>query len=110
MAEAANQENAEQNPQQQVKMDDSDVAAVYANFCRIWGTPEELVVDFALNPQSTGGLPEVLKINQRVILNYYTAKRLLGLLNHAVQRHEKAFGQLELDFRKRVTTPDNPAS
>ena len=102
--EATNPEQAGQ----QVKMDDSDVAAVYANFCRIWGTPEELVVDFALNPQSTGGLPEVLKINQRVILNYYTAKRLLGLLNHAVQRHEQAFGALELDFRKRVAAPAEP--
>ena len=86
-----------------MKLDDSNVSANYANFCRISGTPEELVLDFALNPQSTGRLPEVLKINQRVIMNFYTAKRLLGALHQAVHRHEQAFGTLEIDFRKRVT-------
>jgi len=88
--------------QPQVKIDDSKVSAVYANFCRISGTPEELILDFALNTQATGGLPEVLQLNQRVILNFYTAKRLLGALHQAVQRHEQAFGPLEVDFRKRV--------
>jgi hypothetical protein len=86
----------------QVRLDDSQVETSYANFCRISGTPEELVLDFALNPQSTGRLPEVLKINQRVIMNFYTAKRLLGALHQAVHRHEQAFGMLEIDFRKRV--------
>ena len=86
-----------------IKLDDAHVAAVYANFCRISGTPEELVLDFALNMQPTGTMPEVLKLNQRVILNFYTAKRLLGALHMAVQRHEATFGPIETDVRKRVT-------
>ena len=88
---------------QQVKLDDSTVNAEYANFCRISGTPEELVLDFALNTQPSGTMPEVLKLNQRVILNFYTAKRLLAALHMAVQRHEQTFGALETDIRKRVT-------
>ena len=93
----------------QVRLDDSNVETSYANFCRISGTPEELVLDFALNPQSTGRLPEVLKINQRVIMNFYTAKRLLGALHQAVHRHEQAFGTLEIDFRKRVAASHTEA-
>ena len=94
----------------QVRLDDSDAGTCYANFCRISGTPEELVLDFALNPQSTGRLPEVLRLNQRVIMNFYTAKRLLGALHQAVHRHEQAFGNLEIDFRKRVTQPPTDTS
>jgi hypothetical protein len=88
---------------QQVKLDDSTAHAEYANFCRISGTPEELVLDFALNTQPSGTMPETLKLNQRVILNFYTAKRLLTALHMAVQRHEQTFGVLETDIRKRVT-------
>jgi hypothetical protein len=87
---------------QNVKLDDSTVDADYANFCRISGTPEELVLDFALNTQSSGTMPEVLKVNQRVILNFFTAKRLLIALQMAVQRHEQMFGVLETDIRKRI--------
>jgi hypothetical protein len=105
MADEATNDKTQEQAAPQVKLDDSNVAANYANFCRISGTPEELVLDFALNPQSTGRLPEVLTINQRVILNFYTAKRLLGALHQAVHRHEQAFGSLEIDFRKRVTAP-----
>mgnify|MGYP002623254844 CR=1 FL=1 len=94
--------------QQSVHLDDTDVSAIYANFCRISGTPEELVLDFAMNTQTTGGLPEVLHLNQRVILNFYTAKRLLGALHQAVHRHEQAFGPLEVDFRKRVAQQQAP--
>jgi hypothetical protein len=90
---------------QQVKLDDSSVNAEYANFCRISGTPEELVLDFALNTQPSGTMPEVLKLNQRVILNFYTAKRLLMALQMAVHRHEQMFGVLETDIRKRVAQP-----
>jgi len=36
-------------------------------------------------------------------MNYYTAKRLLGALTMAVQRHEHAFGILETNIQKRVT-------
>ena len=100
--------NDPQTPQ--VRLDDTNTQTCYANFCRISGTPEELVLDFALNPQSTGRLPEVLNINQRVIMNFFTAKRLLGALHQAVHRHEQAFGPLEVDFRKRVASPPSDTS
>ena len=87
----------------EVKFDDSRVVASYANFCRVTGTPEELIIDFGLNSQPMGGpQAEPIPIAQRIIVNFFTAKRLLAALQMSVQRHEAAFGVLETDVQKRV--------
>jgi hypothetical protein len=92
-----------QQTQQRVEIDDSEIVASYANFCRVTGTPEELIVDFGLNSEPMGVPKAPLKINQRIITNYFTAKRMLHALQLSVQRHEAAFGALEVDVRKRLT-------
>lgn len=92
-------------PQQQpgqIDVDDSKALACYANFCRITGTPEELIIDFGLNPQPVGVPTQPIQITQRIITNLYTAKRLLHVLEMTIQRHEGAFGVLETDVRRRV--------
>lgn len=110
---AENMENAEAEeakgptPQQQqqmmqVEVDDSRVLATYANFCRVTGSPEELIIDFGLNPQPVGVPKNPIAVTQRVIVNYFTAKRLLHALSLSVQRHEGVFGVLETDIQKRV--------
>jgi hypothetical protein len=43
-----------------------------------------------------------IKVTQRIILNFYTAKRLLAALSMSVQRHESVFGVLETDINKRL--------
>ncbi len=86
----------------QVMVDDSNVIATYSNFCRVTGSPEELIIDFGLNPQPIGIPKDPIKVSQRVILNYYTAKRLLAALQMSVQRHEAIFGVLETDINKRL--------
>ena len=83
-----------------IEVKDSGVNACYANFCRVTGTPEELIVDFGLNPSPTPTEPVV--VTQRIVTNYYTAKRMLYALQLTVQRHEQAFGVLETDVQKRV--------
>jgi hypothetical protein len=90
-------------PRSEVKVDDSKAVCSYANFCRVTGTPEELILDFGLNSQPFGAPTEPVDVNQRLVLNYYTAKRLLHALHLSVQRHENAFGALEVDVQKRVT-------
>lgn len=87
---------------QALTFDDSKVIASYANFCRVTGTPEELIVDFGLNNQPMGVPTESIPISQRIIVNFFTAKRLLGALSMSIQRHEAAFGVLETDVQKRV--------
>ena len=88
-----------------VELDESPVNSCYANFCRVTGTPEELIVDFGLNTQPVGVPEKPVRVAQRIILNHFTAKRLLGALSMSVQRHEAAFGVLETDVRKRVQAP-----
>ena len=92
----------EENNHPQLRIDDSNVVATYANFCRVTGTPEELIVDFGLNPQPMGVPTEPIPVNQRIVVNFYTAKRLYHALGMTLQRHEKAFGVLEVDVNKRV--------
>ena len=92
----------EENNHPQLRIDDSNVVATYANFCRVTGTPEELIVDFGLNPQPMGVPTEPIPVNQRIVVNFYTAKRLYHALGMTLQRHEAAFGPLEVDVNKRV--------
>jgi hypothetical protein len=94
----------QQRAQQQVEVDDTHLISAYANFCRVTGSPEELIVDFALNPQPIGMPTKPIKIDQRIVMNYFTAKRLLAALSMSVQRHEAVFGVLETDIQKRVRT------
>ena len=86
----------------QIQIDDSKVIASYANFCRVTGTPEELIIDFGLNPQPLGIPTTPIPVTQRVITNFFTAKRMLHALNMTVQRHEATFGVLEIDVQKRI--------
>src|SRR5262245_33428377 len=62
-----------------VTVDESGAALCYANFCRVTGTPEELILDFGLNSQPIGGETRI-EIKQRLVVNYFTAKRLLQAL------------------------------
>ena len=97
---------AAQAPRAQLQVDDSDVGSSYANFCRVTGSPEELIIDFGLNPQPVGVPKDPIHVTQRVVVNFYTAKRLLAALQMSVARHESVFGVLETDVSKRVN-PQN---
>ena len=94
--------------QQQVRLrvDERDMATAYANGFRTNGTPEEVILDFGLNlptPQADPkATPEmVFKVTERVILNYYSAKRLAITLSQVIRRHEDQFGELELEANSR---------
>lgn len=93
-------------PRVQLQVDDSGVTSAYANFCRVTGSPEELIIDFGLNPQPVGVPKDPISVTQRVVVNFYTAKRLLAALQMSVARHESVFGVLETDVSKRVN-PQN---
>ncbi len=95
-------ERPAQRQRGQIEVNDAKAVASYANFCRVTGTPEELIVDFGLNKNMNPEPHEPIEIAQRLIVNFFTAKRLLAALHMAVQRHEAAFGVLETDVQKRV--------
>jgi hypothetical protein len=79
-----------------------ELATLYANFCRASGTPEELILDFAFqsNPQAKEAAP----VGQRVVMSYFTAKRLMLMLTTVIQKYEATYGPLALDPRERVRT------
>lgn len=101
-AAAGAADSQQRQTQQQVQVNDANALACYANFCRVTGSPEELIIDFGLNPQPVGVPKEPIDVKQRIIVNFYTAKRLLAALQMSVQRHESVFGVLETDIQKRL--------
>lgn len=97
---------AEQQKPQPTKVDDSKAVSCYANFCRVTGSAEELIVDFGMNTQPINNADSTVDVQQRVVMNFYTAKRLLHALHVSVRRHEEVFGALETDIRKRAIPQD----
>ena len=105
----------EQTGQKQVRLriDERNMRTSYANAFRTNGTAEEVMLDFGLNlvspatQQQAAGQqqqqqPEIIfQVAERVILNYYSAKRLAITLSQLIRRHEGQFGELELDVAKR---------
>lgn len=96
--------------QSEVVVDDSAALPTYSNFCRVTATPEEVILDFGLNPQPFAPGRQDVKSSQRIVLNFFTAKRLLTALAMTVQRHEGTFGSVEIDVRRRATNFQNPTS
>lgn len=106
MSEGEIQDKGQGQAQQvmtEVHVDDSGVLPSYSNFCRVTATPEEVILDFGLNPQPFAQGRQDVKANQRIVMNFYTAKRLLTALGMTIQRHEGTFGAIELDVRRRAT-------
>ena len=103
---AAGPEQNPQNPTNEVVVDDSGALPMYANFCRVMATPEEVILDFGLNSQpfTTGG--QFVKANHRIVMNLYTTKRLLAAIGMTVQRHEQSFGTIETDVNRRASGPE----
>ena len=101
--DGASQAPVQAQPQQaQIQIDDAKAVPMYTNFCRVTGTPEELIIDFGLNPQPFGVPTEPIAITQRIVANFFTAKRMLQALIMTIQRHEATFGVIETDVQRRV--------
>ena len=96
----------EQGQQVRLRIDERTMTTNYANAFRTNGTAEEVMLDFGVNlaapAQKQGDQPEIVfQITNRVIMNYYSAKRLALTLGQLIRRHEEQFGELELDVQKR---------
>ena len=92
-------------PAQNIRVDlnTANLIATYSNFFRVTGTFEEIVIDFGLH---TGAIlpqgPEPVKLAQRLVVSFPTAKRLLSALQVAVAKHEQAFGNVDVEPHKRA--------
>jgi hypothetical protein len=92
-----------------LRLDERNLRSSYANAFRTNATAEEVLLDFGLNlltpPSRQGGQPEIMfQMGERIIMNYYQAKRLALTLGQIIRRHEEQFGEIELDVNKRRKT------
>ena len=97
-----NEETPPGQVQSEIVLNDSEAHSAYSNFARVTATPEEVIIDFALNPNPFAQGRHEVKISQRLIMNFYTAKRLCRALVATLQRIEASFGPIELDVQRRV--------
>ena len=104
---------AQQNPQtpqpQQapvpLHMTPQQTSVHFANLCRGSMTPEEVFLDFGINPNAFARVTEdPIQISARVIMTPSSAKRLLLLLNMMLSRHEESFGPIPIE--PRLITPE----
>jgi len=93
----------------QVAIDERDLKTSYSNGFRTAGTAEEIVLDFGFNQVQITNAKKgegkiVFHANERIIMNYYSAKRLAITLAQIIRRYEQKFGELELNAAKRQTS------
>ena len=82
---------------QTVKFDDSGITNAYANVCNVSSSREEVVLVFGMNNAWERDASEVrVKLNSRVILSPFAAKRLAMLLDNVIKQYEARFGAMDV--------------
>jgi len=107
------EDQAQQQTGKQVRLrvDQTGMSTNYANAFKANATSEEIIIDLGLNmvvsnPQTkqegevVGDI--LFQVNNRLILNYYTAKRLALSLGQIVRGYEEKFGELKLNAADRA--------
>jgi Protein of unknown function (DUF3467) len=96
-AEASTTESTRPATGPVVKFDDSGITNAYANVCNVYSSREEVVLVFGMNNAWERDASEVrVKLNSRVILSPFAAKRLAALLNGVIHQYEARFGVMDL--------------
>jgi hypothetical protein len=97
---------SETNKPAQPQIEQSALKVSYANVCRIAQTPNEVIVDFGMNPNFFGNiLDEPLRLENRIVMSHDAAKRLCLHLMASIQNYENRYGTIELDVTKRLKNP-----
>jgi len=80
-----------------VKFDDAGITNAYANVCNVSSSREEVVLVFGMNNAWERDASEVrVKLNSRVILSPFAAKRLSLLLDNVIKQYEARFGTMDV--------------
>ena len=101
--------------QVRLRLDDRKLTTTYSNAFRTSTSAEEVIIDFGMNQvipapsapgpdgQRHGPQVEMLfELNNRIVLNYFTAKRLAMMLSQAVHGYENRFGEIKLNANDRL--------
>jgi hypothetical protein len=98
------QETPPEPPREQVApktiaLDEAGAKTSYSNFCYTAGTREGVLFGFGFHDWQPAN---PIKVDAKVEMSYFNAKRLLATLNQVIKRHETAFGEIEIDINKRL--------
>jgi len=99
--EAVSDDAATKQQQMQLQIDDSQANTAYSSTARVWGSGEEIYLDFSQGLKPAGQNAVRLKIDHRVVMNPWAAKRLAMTLGQTIARYEQTYGTLELDEQRR---------
>ena len=95
--------------QQQIQLtvDERELRMTFANSYRFSTTTDEVIMDVCFNmpnpsPNPQGGQHQLLlKVSDRIVMTYPTAKRLAGSLTQLVKRYEQQFGEIAVQNQPR---------
>ena len=94
----------------QLQIDESKTEMFYSSTARVYGSAEEIILDFSQGIRPSGRENvSVMRIDARIVVSPWAAKRLALALGQAVQKYEQAYGTLEIDPRKRAVGGAAPA-
>ena len=65
--------------QAEIVLNEKGANIAYSNFARVTSTAEEVIIDFCLNPNPFSTGRQEIPVAQRLIMNFYTAKRFSAL-------------------------------
>ena len=92
-----------------VRFDDTGITNAYANVCNVSSSREEVVLVFGMNNAWERDASEVrVKLNSRVILSPFAAKRLSLLLDNVIKQYEARFGPMDVGAIQ--TAAERPAA
>lgn len=91
-----------------VRIDERNLQTNYVSGFRPTITAEEVILDFGLNLIRPAGNKEepyevIFQTSSRLIMSYFSAKRLALALAQIVRQYEQRFGPVELNAAKRRT-------
>jgi Protein of unknown function (DUF3467) len=88
---------ASAHPEPLTAVQDREAQSLYANFCRVLDSGDELVLDFGLHV-------ELGAAKSLIAPSPYTAKRLCEALKATLETYERNFGPLKTDIQDRLVS------
>ena len=85
--------------QPNVNINDDKMTTNYANAFRQHVNQHEVMVDLGVNiatKDADGQIEMQFNVENRLVMNYVTAKRMAGMLVQVIQAHEKQFGEIKM--------------
>lgn len=81
-----------------IHWDDESMKTSYSNICNVAGTREEVSLFFGTNESwQAGKKPIEVRLDHRILITPYTAKRLHLLLGNTLAQYESRYGAITLE-------------